>query len=115
MNADFAASFHLPLPPHGDLVIDAQSVRIVKASANICPKSKPAEDLSAYCQDVGDHTQCAICPTFGISGSGRRRHAPLVFPCERSLEGWKHAITGVPLNVHPTHWRHWIEERLGQD
>lgn len=40
---------------------------------------------------------------------------PLVFPCERSLRGWKHAITDVRIDIHPTHWRHWIEERLGQD
>ncbi|RWB77481.1 MAG: hypothetical protein EOQ50_05335 [Mesorhizobium sp.] len=39
----------------------------------------------------------------------------LVFPCERTLLGWKHAITGMHIDIHPTHWRHWIEERLGQD
>jgi hypothetical protein len=39
---------------------------------------------------------------------------PLVFPCERTVHGWKHAITGTPLTVHPTHWRYWIEHSPGQ-
>ncbi|MDG4898789.1 hypothetical protein P9272_35475 [Mesorhizobium sp. WSM4976] len=34
---------------------------------------------------------------------------PLVFPCERTLKGWKHAITGMIVDVDPTHWRDWIE------
>jgi hypothetical protein len=33
----------------------------------------------------------------------------LVFPCERTIEGWKHAITGMLVDVEPTHWRDWIE------
>lgn len=32
---------------------------------------------------------------------------PLVFPCERVLDGWRHAITGLLVDVDPTHWRHW--------
>ncbi|RVC97456.1 MAG: hypothetical protein EOS66_04065 [Mesorhizobium sp.] len=32
---------------------------------------------------------------------------PLVFPCERTQTGWKHAVTGVPIAVMPTHWRDW--------
>ncbi|RWL92934.1 MAG: hypothetical protein EOR68_25260 [Mesorhizobium sp.] len=35
---------------------------------------------------------------------------PLVFPCRRTASGWKHAITGIPVNVRPTHWREWIED-----
>ena len=38
----------------------------------------------------------------------------LVFPCERTVHGWKHAITGTPLTVHPTHWRYWVEHSPGQ-
>ncbi|UVK47547.1 hypothetical protein BPNPMPFG_003334 [Mesorhizobium sp. AR07] len=34
----------------------------------------------------------------------------LVFPCERTLEGWKHALGGMHVDVHPTHWRDWIEQ-----
>jgi len=34
----------------------------------------------------------------------------LIFPCERTLDGWKHAITGMLVDVRPTHWRHWIGE-----
>jgi hypothetical protein len=34
---------------------------------------------------------------------------PLVFPCEKTLEGWKHALTGMLVDVSPTHWRHWGE------
>jgi hypothetical protein len=34
----------------------------------------------------------------------------LIFPCERTLDGWNHAITGMLVNVRPTHWRNWIEE-----
>ncbi|QKC84399.1 hypothetical protein EB232_24895 [Mesorhizobium sp. NZP2077] len=33
----------------------------------------------------------------------------LVFPCERTLKGWKHAITGKLVDVDPTHWRDWID------
>lgn len=34
---------------------------------------------------------------------------PLVFPCEKTLEGWKHALTGMLVDVSPTHWRRWGE------
>lgn len=35
----------------------------------------------------------------------------LVFPCVRSREGWKHATTGARLDIRPTHWREWEEEK----
>lgn len=31
----------------------------------------------------------------------------LVFPCLRAREGWKHARTGVRVDIRPTHWRYW--------
>ncbi len=31
----------------------------------------------------------------------------LVFPCRRVLRGWVKAGSSLPVNVHPTHWRHW--------
>jgi hypothetical protein len=31
----------------------------------------------------------------------------LVFPCERTLSGWKHATTSMPVDIRPTHWRDW--------
>lgn len=34
---------------------------------------------------------------------------PLISPCERALEGWRHAITGLRVDVDPTHSRHWGE------
>ena len=34
---------------------------------------------------------------------------PLVFPREKTLKGWKHALTGMLVGVSPTHWRHWGE------
>lgn len=35
---------------------------------------------------------------------------PLVFPCQKTLAGWKHAITGLLVDINPTHWRHWGEQ-----
>ncbi|PBB65224.1 hypothetical protein CK228_28540 [Mesorhizobium sp. WSM4312] len=35
----------------------------------------------------------------------------LVFPCERTEMGWRNAIIGVPVDIHPTHWRDWIEQK----
>ncbi|MDG4897470.1 hypothetical protein P9272_28375 [Mesorhizobium sp. WSM4976] len=37
---------------------------------------------------------------------------PLVFPCRRTVEGWENAITGVAVDVHPTHWRFWRQENV---
>ena len=34
---------------------------------------------------------------------------PLIFPCERAPFGWRNAVTRLPVDVHPTHWRDWIE------
>lgn len=34
----------------------------------------------------------------------------LVFPCRRAhaaRTSWLHAVTGRPVEVHPTHWREW--------
>ena len=31
----------------------------------------------------------------------------LVFPCRRFEGGWRHAETGVRIDVRPTHWREW--------
>ncbi len=31
----------------------------------------------------------------------------LVFPCEKGREGWRHAVTGVRVDIRPTHWRDW--------
>ena len=43
-----------------------------------------------------------------IDGDGA--HA-LVFACRRILDGWMNAHTRERLDVHPTHWREWIEGR----
>ena len=32
---------------------------------------------------------------------------PLAFPCRRTLSGWRHAMNGWAVDVHPTHWREW--------
>ncbi|UCI10398.1 hypothetical protein FJ974_29185 (plasmid) [Mesorhizobium sp. B1-1-8] len=40
----------------------------------------------------------------------------LIFPCERTEFGWRHAGTEVPVDVHPTHWRDWISAKtVGND
>ncbi|RUV80780.1 MAG: hypothetical protein EOQ55_27950 [Mesorhizobium sp.] len=31
----------------------------------------------------------------------------LVFPCEKWQEGWRHAVTGLRIDIRPTHWRDW--------
>jgi hypothetical protein len=31
----------------------------------------------------------------------------LVFPCQRTLNGWLKSGTREHVNVHPTHWREW--------
>ena len=33
----------------------------------------------------------------------------LVFPCRRARPGWVQSMTGVSVDVHPTHWRGWTE------
>jgi hypothetical protein len=35
----------------------------------------------------------------------------LVFPCRRILGGWMNAQTRARLDVHPTHWRLWPEQK----
>jgi len=35
----------------------------------------------------------------------------LVFPCMKSREGWKNATTGARVDIRPTHWRDWQEEK----
>ena len=32
----------------------------------------------------------------------------LVFGCRRTSNGWVDARNGVPIFVHPTHWRYWM-------
>lgn len=34
----------------------------------------------------------------------------LVFPCKKEAMVWKNAVTGAPVDVHPTHWRSWNPE-----
>lgn len=34
-----------------------------------------------------------------------------VFPCRRTADGWTKATTGAPVEIHPTHWRHWLDPR----
>jgi len=34
----------------------------------------------------------------------------LVFPCRRILNGWMNAETKERLDVHPTHWRQWVQQ-----
>lgn len=36
----------------------------------------------------------------------------LVFPCIKSREGWKNATTGARVDIRPTHWREWKEEKV---
>lgn len=31
----------------------------------------------------------------------------LIFPCEKRVDGWGHAVSRLPVDVNPTHWRHW--------
>ncbi|RRH91042.1 hypothetical protein EH240_32390 [Mesorhizobium tamadayense] len=37
----------------------------------------------------------------------------LVFPCEKDREGWRHAVTGVRVDIRPTHWRDWDIRKEG--
>jgi hypothetical protein len=34
-----------------------------------------------------------------------------VFPCRRMLDGWLKTETRERLDVYPTHWREWSEQR----
>lgn len=34
----------------------------------------------------------------------------LITRCRRSPSGWISAASGKPLDIHPTHWRHWRPE-----
>ncbi|MER8956328.1 hypothetical protein NKH98_27175 [Mesorhizobium sp. M0833] len=36
----------------------------------------------------------------------------LIFPCIKEREGWKNAATRVRIDVHPTHWRDWVRDRV---
>jgi hypothetical protein len=49
---------------------------------------------------------------------------PLIFPCQRIVDGWVNATTKQRTDVHPTHWREWPRqdptsaspvETLGED
>ncbi len=40
----------------------------------------------------------------------REAHA-LVFPCRRTATGWVDGATQKRLDIEPTHWRKWIENR----
>jgi len=40
----------------------------------------------------------------------REVHA-LVFPCRRTATGWVDGTTQKRLDIEPTHWRKWIENR----
>lgn len=35
----------------------------------------------------------------------------LVFACQRIVGGWMNSTTKERLDVRPTHWREWTEER----
>ncbi|WP_348630319.1 hypothetical protein [Mesorhizobium sp. M7A.F.Ca.US.008.03.1.1] len=52
----------------------------------------------------GRHLELAV---FDEEGA----HA-LVFPCIKSREGWKNAATGARVDIRPTHWREWEEEKV---
>lgn len=39
----------------------------------------------------------------------------LVFPCSKGREGWKNVTTGARVDIHPTHWRDWLPERIPAD
>jgi hypothetical protein len=36
---------------------------------------------------------------------------PLVFPCRRLLTGWIKSATRERVEVSPTHWREWSDDR----
>lgn len=35
----------------------------------------------------------------------------LIVRCRRTTQGWINAATGKPINVNPTHWREWPDQR----
>jgi len=41
---------------------------------------------------------------------GKRIHA-LVFPCRRNGAEWVDATTKKHIDIQPTHWRNWVEDR----
>ena len=45
----------------------------------------------------------------GISDKGE--YPALVFPCLRDGEGWRDVRVNRPLQLQPTHWRHWEHKR----
>jgi hypothetical protein len=52
----------------------------------------------------GRHLELAVLDEDG-------EHA-LVFPCTKGRDGWMNAVTGVRIDVHPTHWRDWESMRV---
>lgn len=50
----------------------------------------------------------AIGLLVGLERRWRARDAP-----DRKF-GWRHALTGVPVDIHPTHWRNWIERKRSE-
>lgn len=36
----------------------------------------------------------------------------LVFPCIKEREGWRNAATRTRVDIHPTHWRDWMPDRI---
>jgi hypothetical protein len=43
---------------------------------------------------------------------GREIHA-LIFPCRKSGPAWVNATTKKRVDIEPTHWRKWDENRAG--
>jgi hypothetical protein len=41
---------------------------------------------------------------------GREIHA-LIFPCQKSGTQWVDTATKKPIDIQPTHWRKWDENR----
>ncbi|RVA26683.1 hypothetical protein EN933_36250 [Mesorhizobium sp. M7A.F.Ca.US.001.01.1.1] len=39
----------------------------------------------------------------------------LVFPCIKGRQGWKHAGTGLRVDIRPTHWRYWQSKTVPTD
>lgn len=35
----------------------------------------------------------------------------LIFPCRRTTTGWADATSKRRLDIEPTHWREWVEQR----
>jgi hypothetical protein len=70
-----------------------------------------AAALLAYCRMWQPISTAPFDRDLELAVLDRQGPHALVFPCRRILEGWINSQTGARIDVQPTHWRNWDEDR----